>query len=299
MKASESYLTTDEGVRLFVETRGDGSSKVLVPNGTYLAEDFEPLAEGRTLVFYDARNRGRSDRALDASTLEGGIHRDVSDLDAVRRHFGIARADLIGHSYMGLMVVLYAMRNPALVGRIVQVGPMEPYPAKTYPAHLTGADDALREVFARIGQLQAARASLDPVEFCRRVWAELRLIYVVDPADADRIKWGRCELPNELSFMKYWNEVMLPSIRGLGFIEDDLAKVEAPVLTVHGRRDRSAPYGGGREWALLLPNARLVTIENAGHAPWIEAPDQVFGAISAFLEGGWPDTARRVESLEP
>ncbi len=34
----------------------------------------------------------------------------------------------------------------------------------------------------------------------------------------------------------------------------------------------------------MLPHARLVTIENAAHAPWIEAPDVVFGAIESFLD---------------
>lgn len=33
----------------------------------------------------------------------------------------------------------------------------------------------------------------------------------------------------------------------------------------------------------MLPNARLVTIDNAAHAPWVEAPDEVFGAIDEFL----------------
>ena len=80
---------------------------------------------------------------------------------------------------------------------------------------------------------------------------------------------------------------------------DDLAKVTCPVLTVHGRKDRSAPYGGGREWALVLPNARLVTIDNGGHAPWIEAPDIVFGAIDTFLDGEWPAAAERVDVLDP
>jgi pimeloyl-ACP methyl ester carboxylesterase len=75
--------------------------------------------------------------------------------------------------------------------------------------------------------------------------------------------------------------------------------VQAPVLIVHGDRDRSAPYGGGREWALLFPNARLVTVENAAHAPWIEAPEMAIGSIEAFLDGEWPEAARKVTSVEP
>jgi pimeloyl-ACP methyl ester carboxylesterase len=41
----------------------------------------------------------------------------------------------------------------------------------------------------------------------------------------------------------------------------------------------------------LLPNARLPTVENAAHVPWIEAPGRVFGAIRTFLDGAWPEGA--------
>ena len=296
MPRREGYMTTEDGVRLFFQTVGNGPQVVVIPNGIPLLDDFAGLAAGRTLVFYDVRNRGRSDQPSDAASLKRGIHNDVDDLDAVRRELGRATVDLIGHSYMGLMAVLYALKHPAHVNRLVQVGPMEPRPGKQYPVPLTGADNTLREVFARITELQKERGSTEPEEFCRRFWSVLRLIYVVDPGDADGIDWGRCHLPNERSFMKYWTESILPSIQGTKLGAEELATVKTPVLTVHGTRDRSAPYGGGREWASLLPNARLVTVENAGHAPWIEAPETVFGAIDAFLAGRWPDAAQRVEA---
>jgi hypothetical protein len=41
-----------------------------------------------------------------------------------------------------------------------------------------------------------------------------------------------------------------------------------------------------------------VTVENAGHAPWIEAPELVFGSIKAFLHGAWPEAAEQVTSSE-
>jgi pimeloyl-ACP methyl ester carboxylesterase len=43
-----------------------------------------------------------------------------------------------------------------------------------------------------------------------------------------------------------------------------------------------------------LPNARLLTVTGAGHAPWIEAPDLVFRAIDVFLRGAWPAEAEQV-----
>jgi pimeloyl-ACP methyl ester carboxylesterase len=50
---------------------------------------------------------------------------------------------------------------------------------------------------------------------------------------------------------------------------------------------------------MILPHARLVTVDNAAHVPWIEAPEAVFGAIKTFLNGAWPETAQKVESLTP
>jgi len=49
---------------------------------------------------------------------------------------------------------------------------------------------------------------------------------------------------------------------------------------------------------MMLPNARLVSVENAGHAPWVEAEELVFGAIEEFLGGTWPEGAGKVMSMD-
>ena len=92
---------------------------------------------------------------------------------------------------------------------------------------------------------------------------------------------------------------LVPSIQKLQFPAEETANVKTQVLVVHGDKDRNAAYGGGRDWALLWPDARLVTVENAAHAPWIEAPEVVFGSIHTFLDGEWPETARKVTALDP
>ncbi len=91
---------------------------------------------------------------------------------------------------------------------------------------------------------------------------------------------------------------MLPSIQRLGLTDADFARASAPVLGIHGRKDRSSSYSGGRDWIRRLPNARLVTVDNAAHVPWIEDPDKVFGALGTFLDGAWPGAAETVESLD-
>ena len=281
--SSDGYITMDDGVRLFFQTVGSGPKTVVILNGFYLFDDFKRLANARTLIFCDLRNRGRSDHIVDASKLTRGVDQDVDDLDVVRRHFGVGRVDLIGHSYAGIIVTLYAMTYAAHVNRAVLLGPMQPNQA-TYPAHLTCADATLLEFLTRAAQLEPERSTTDPKEFCRKFWSLLRVIYVANPADADKITWGRCELPTELNFMKYWIGNILPSIHRLHFTAEGLAAAKAPILVIHGVKDRSAPYGGGREWALMLPNARLVTVDDGGHAPWIEGGPPVLDSIATFLE---------------
>src|SRR5579863_1706183 len=132
------------------------------------------------------------------------------------------------------MVILYAMKYPECVNRVVQIGPMPPHAGKQYPAHLMCADATLTEVFSKLGELQEERGSTDPVEFCKKFWEILRVIYVWNPADAGRINWGRCELANERNFTKYWNGSIFPSIKELDF--NDLSNAQAPVLTIHGMK---------------------------------------------------------------
>ena len=140
VNATGDYIASEDGIRLFFQKIGSGP-KVVIPNGFYLLDDFRYLAGERTLIAYDPRNRGRSDESVD-----GDIHRDVEDLETVRRHFGIERIDLIGHSYIGLMVALYGMKYPAHVNRTVQIGPMQPVADKNYPAHLKDERYRMRAV---------------------------------------------------------------------------------------------------------------------------------------------------------
>jgi proline iminopeptidase len=302
---SEGYITTDDGIRLFFQKLGSGQKTVIIPSAirssssgnvsrSFLFHDFKDLADGRTLIFYDLRNCGRSDHVSDRAKLKRGIHHDVDDLEAVRRHFEIPQVDVIGHSYLGMMVILYAMKCPAHVNRVVQIGPAQPFFGKQYPAHLTGADATLLEVSTKLAHLQKESESEDPKELRNKWWSLMRVLYVADPADADKINWSFDE-----NMMKHLKENIFPSIQSLNLSAEEVAKANAPVLTIHGTKDRQAPYGGGREWALMLLNARLVTVENAAHLPWIEAPERVFSSIKTFLDGTWPEAAHKVESLDP
>src|SRR5262249_31703263 len=262
MQTTEGYITMDDGVRLYFEKAGSGSTAVIILNGFLYFDDFKYLAAGHTLISLDLRNRGRSDFVSDVSKLKRGIHQDVDDLEVVRRHFGLQQIHLLAHSYTGLTVMLYAMNYPAHVNRIVQISPIPPDGAKQYPAPLSNVDATLLEFFGKIQELEKERSSEDPIRFCKRFWSHLRAIYVANPADAGKItSWERCDLATERNLMSYWVGCLVPSIQSVHLTGRDLAGVKSPVLIVHGTKDRSSPYGGAKDWASMLPNAQLITVE--------------------------------------
>ena len=294
MTPIEGYVKTEGGIQLFVQALGTGSRLVVIPNATYMFADFKYLADERAIAFYDLRNRGRSEHISDESRITGGVHNDVEDLEAVRRHFDVETVDVIGHSYLGMVVALYAMKYPTHVNRLVMIGSVQPLMETQYPAHLTGADATMAEVSAKLSELQKEVQSLGEDELGRRMWSLMRQLYVADPENADKINWDVADLPNEslVRLMKYYNNHILPSMQRVKLTSEDFARITVPVLIIHGKRDRQAPYGGAQDWAKMLPNARLITIENGAHLPWIESPEIVFSSIKTFFEGEWPDEAR-------
>jgi pimeloyl-ACP methyl ester carboxylesterase len=62
----------------------------------------------------------------------------------------------------------------------------------------------------------------------------------------------------------------------------DPSTVRCPVLLLWGRHDRILPLEHARELARVLPDARLVVIERAGHCPMFEAPEEFNGAVLEF-----------------
>ncbi len=298
-KIEEGYVPVDHGIHLFYRKVSDGGDTVVVPLGFYLYDDFKQLARNRTVIFYDMRNRGRSSAVSNGEKIT--IQDDVEDLEKIRRYFGLEKMNLIGESYLGLMVMMYAMKYPEHVGRIVQIGAVPLKFGTEYPARLT-ANDATRVPDPvekeKLNQLRkAGYEKSHPREFCEKDWVVTRTMLVGNPANARKIS-SPCAMPNEWPIkLNRHLQFHFASVQRLNISREEVAKVSAPVLTIHGTKDRNAPYGGGREWALMLPNARLLTIAGAAHFPWVDAPETVFSAIDVFLRGEWPTRAEKVREF--
>lgn len=185
-------------------------------------------------------------------------------------------------------VALYAAEHPEHVEAVVQIGPA----AVSSETAALGRDrrrPVNPEELAYLAKLRdSGHAESDPVGYCHE-WLTRQLLpsITVHPDAVARARMDPCQYENEWpeQVRKTLSLVLPPTWD----FSDRARRVRAPVLTIHGRDDSSAPIEAGREWADLLPDARLVELEGVGHVPFLEAPERFFQEVDTFLgRGGTP-----------
>jgi proline iminopeptidase len=296
-KIEDGWIKTHDGYQLYFQKIGNGPQKVIVPLRVFTIAALKELAsDQRTLIFYDTRNRGKSQSIADATAIT--LQNDVRDLESVRSHFKIKKFTPMGYSYAGMMVVLYATEFPQYIDRIVQFGPVPHTFGAKYSADYENSNDTSWRTEAELAELRALREQgleqKDPKAFCLKYNAvsSRRNVYKAKSDGSGEV----CEFPNEwpVNFQKHLEAHFVGSVQNFKFPVDQLKKVTMPVLTIHGKKDRNAPYGAGREWAAILPDARLLTLDEAAHAVWADEPKITLAALKTFLDGKWPDQAERI-----
>ena len=106
---------------------------------------------------------------------------------------------------------------------------------------------------------------------CRR---ELITAAVVERAYRLRKDYGNSwPYWSSLQHISYWEEQFAPRLHA----------VRAPTLIVWGAQDRFFPLHAGEELQRALPNARWAVIQEAGHLPMWEKPEEVNWLIVEFL----------------
>ena len=247
-----------------------------------LSGDLGPLEVKHRLLYYDQRGGGRS--SLPAETKLLTIDRHVDDLEALRRHLGVDKVVLIGHSFGPAIIAGYAIKYPGHVDRMVLLGLIPPRKGRfveeygaTMSSRLTDAQQK------RSAELRKQYESGDVVAACREFWAINTVPRLSKSVKPSVVKSDFCTAPPEA--IRYGTAKTNPTTFGsLGDWDwtADLKKVSAPALIIHGEED-AIPMAMVAEWASALPNARLVKVSNAAHFPYAERPDVVFPEIEKFL----------------
>jgi pimeloyl-ACP methyl ester carboxylesterase len=291
---AKGHVDTVPGVSIYYERYGTGPNVVLVPGRLFMPE-FTALARpDRTLILYDMRNRGLSKRVDNTAQLT--IMGDVADVEALRRHFKAEKISLVGYSYLGLMVALYAAEHPGQVERLVQIGAVPRKFGTAFPADQQAGSDSLsaegKAAEAAWNAIRGKLATADPKEACAALSRFNSFALVGNPANSGKVP-DTCSLENE-SIANFGRHLTahFGDLQKRDFAREPFTKLDLPVLTLHGTLDRNAPYGSGLEWATTFRDGRLITVNGGAHQLWLDDPT-VLADIDRFLSREWPGRAQK------
>ena len=119
------YATAEDGVRIAFWTLGDGPPLVYMVGGPWNhielweAEEcrdwYKRLSESHTLVRYDLRGTGHSERGVTDYSIEA----QMSDLRAVTNALGLQTFDLLAAADSGPVAIAYAAANPERLSHLI------------------------------------------------------------------------------------------------------------------------------------------------------------------------------------
>jgi pimeloyl-ACP methyl ester carboxylesterase/DNA-binding CsgD family transcriptional regulator len=266
------FCTASDGVRLAYATHGSGPPLVRAGHWlTHLEFDWESpiwrhwlreLARGHTVLRYDQRGCGLSDRSTERLSLDVF----VGDLEAVVDAAGLERFALLGVSGGGAVAISYAVHHPERVTHLVLYGA---YARGRLKRGLTPAQREEVELLQSLIRVGWGRD--DPI--FRRVFTTL----FVPGANEQEMDWYD-EL-QRASATPEDAERLREASSGIE-VTDLLPSVSAPTLVAHARNESAVPFAEGRLLAAGIPGATFLPLEGRNHILLAEEP-----AWPAFLTG--------------
>jgi pimeloyl-ACP methyl ester carboxylesterase/DNA-binding CsgD family transcriptional regulator len=257
MQQHIGFCTSSDGTRLAYAVHGSGPP--LVKGGhwlTHLEYDWhspvwshwlESLGSMRTVVRYDDRGCGLSDRDVDEISPEARLR----DLEAVVEASRIEQPfALFGMSGSGPIAIRYSVEHPERVSHLVLYG--------TYARGAAKREDP--------AELEESRTL---VSLIRVGWGK--------PNPAFRRVFSNLFLPEGTEEQASWYETLqrqstdadtAARIRETNAMVDvtDLAgELEVPTLVVHSKNDAVIPFEEGRRLAALVKGSRFVPLDSRNH----------------------------------
>ena len=279
-----AYCTTKDGVRIAYGTSGKGPPVVIAVgllthlklglfSPTYNSAFLKPLIASHTVVQYDGRGFGMSDRGFKDYSMEARLR----DLEAVVNTLKLDRFALYGISSGAEVSIAYAAKHPERVTRMVLYAAstdnrpdpsLTPDQQKMYEAAYTlisngWSQGAIRELFA---SYEMPGASDVEKRFFSEVMRES-----ATPED----------------FKAFGASELLVDVKALA------TQVRVPTLIVQTRDDQMNSLARGKKLADLVPGARFVVVEGADHIPMPGTPEseQIAEIVVPFLDQDLPNKA--------
>jgi non-heme chloroperoxidase len=272
-----SYVTTQDGTRIFYKDWGQGQPIVFSHGWPLSADDWDGqmlffLQQGFRVIAHDRRGHGRSDQSFTGNEMDTY----ADDLAALTESLNLKDAIHVGHSTGGGEVARYLGRHGSKrVAKAVLIGAVPPIMLKT-----AGNPGGLPiDVFDRIRNGVASNRT----EFYR----EITLPFYGYNRPGAKVSEGIRQ--------HWWLQGMMGSIKSQydcvkAFSEtdftEDLRKIDVPTLVMHGDDDQIVPIGASAMLsAKLVKNATLKVYPGLPHGMCATHPEVINPDLLAFISG--------------
>jgi non-heme chloroperoxidase len=271
-----SYVTTKDGIKLYVKEWGTGRPVVMSHGWPLSADSFDDLSvaianEGMRAISYDRRGFGRSEQPWD------GYNYDVlaDDMAAVMDKTEAADATLLGFSMGGGEVARYMSRHAARnVKQTILISSVLPYMLKTAD-NPDGVDES---VFDEMTD----GMNEDRAKFWTSFFKDFFGVGLVShPVSNETLEWARATamqagLKPTLACAKAF---AITDFRG------DLASFKVPTLIIHGTEDKTVPIDvSARKTVKGIPHATLIEYDGAPHGLFATHKQKFIADVLAFLK---------------
>lgn len=244
-----------------------------------------PLTERYRMFAVDLAGHGRTPAGERKTTV--GANRRL--LDRFVREVVAEPVVLMGNSMGGAISLLEAARSPDVVRGLVLVDPALPRPV------LAPIDPLVAATFAVMTLPGLGEMALRRRRGRSSVEQQVRETLAFCCVDPTRIPPEVVALGIALAEERHGDEYaardFLAAARSLVRLlttsrrfRDAMRAVEAPVLLLHGDRDRLVPLSGARGVAAANPHWRFEVARNIGHTPQLEAPEWTASVVLEWLD---------------
>ena len=264
-----AFARSSTGVTYYEITGPDSAPVVVLAAGasvpSYIWQPtFDVLrVAGYRVLRYDYFGRGWSDRLEVPLTQDVYVQQLADLLDSLHITKPIT---LAGLSYGGTVITSFAAEHPKRVGAMVYVDPFIRTPIP-FPWYMRW--DALGDLIMQLKSRTWASGQMDDFVHPERFpgWADRYRV---------QMRYKGFRFNRMLDAEANADLDMWPVLAEVG-------KYPRPVLVVWGKQDRTVPFEASTVVMRVLPAARLVAVDSAGHLPQWEQPGVTHGAILEFL----------------
>ncbi len=195
----------------------------------------------------------------------------ASLLEEMCEALGLGAVDLVGNSMGGFVAAELALRHPDRVHRLVlvdaagiSIADLRRWPAQTL----------MRLLAVQAGWGSGQRAMLARPRLRHLAFRSIMRHPTRMPLDLLAHQSGGPGMPGFV--------LAMDALLGYDFRER-LGEIAAPTLIVHGEEDMLVPAADAREFERLIPDSRLVLLQDTGHVPMLERPGTFNRVLGEFL----------------